>query len=37
MLVYRDILTGDEVLSDAYPLKPVVDEDGNTVIYFNLH
>ena len=34
MIVYRDIITGDEMLSDAFPLKPVVDSDGNTVICF---
>jgi hypothetical protein len=33
MIVYRDIITGDEMLSDAFPLKPVVDSDGNTVSY----
>lgn len=31
MIVYRDIITGDEMLSDAYPLKQVVDEDGAEV------
>ena len=32
MIVYRDIITGDEMLSDAFPLKPVLDSDGNAVI-----
>jgi hypothetical protein len=31
MIVYRCVITGDEMLSDAYPLKPVVDSDGNVV------
>jgi hypothetical protein len=31
MIVYRDLITGDEVLSDAFPLQQVVDEDGNVV------
>jgi hypothetical protein len=31
MIVYRDIITGDEMLSDAFPLKQVVDEEGNPV------
>jgi hypothetical protein len=31
MIVYRDLLTGDEMLSDAYPLKEVVDAEGNKV------
>eukprot|EP01006_Ploeotia_vitrea_P058837 TRINITY_DN70370_c0_g1_i1.p1 TRINITY_DN70370_c0_g1~~TRINITY_DN70370_c0_g1_i1.p1 ORF type:complete len:179 (-),score=11.65 TRINITY_DN70370_c0_g1_i1:89-625(-) len=31
MLVYKDIITGDEMLSDAYKLLPVVDSEGNTV------
>jgi hypothetical protein len=31
MIVYRDIITGDEMLSDAFPLKQVVDEEGNAV------
>ena len=31
MIVYRDIITGDEMLSDAYPLLPVVDADGQVV------
>ena len=31
MIVYRDIISGDEFLSDAFVLKPVVDTDGTTV------
>lgn len=31
MIVYRDILSGDEMLSDAFKLVPVVDDEGNTV------
>jgi hypothetical protein len=31
MIVYRDIITEDELLSDAFPLKPVIDSDGNPV------
>jgi hypothetical protein len=31
MIVYRDIVTGDEVLSDAFPLKQVIDSDGTPV------
>jgi hypothetical protein len=31
MIVYTDLLTGDEMLSSAFPLVPVVDEEGNTV------
>jgi hypothetical protein len=31
MIVYRDIITGDEMLSDAFPLKEVVDAEGNKV------
>jgi hypothetical protein len=31
MIVYRDIISGDEVLSDAFALKPVVDTDGTVV------
>lgn len=31
MIVYRDLITGDEMLSDAFPLKEVVDADGNKV------
>ena len=31
MIVLRDIITGDEILSDAFPLKQVVDTDGTIV------
>lgn len=31
MIVYRDIITGDEMLSDAFPLKQAVDSEGNPV------
>jgi hypothetical protein len=31
MKVYRDILSGDEMLSDAFPIKDVIDKDGNKV------
>ena len=31
MIVYRDIISEDEVLSDAFKLSPVVDTDGATV------
>ena len=31
MIVYRDLLSGDEVLSDAFPLKQAVDEEGKEV------
>lgn len=31
MIVYRDLITGDELLSDAFPLKQVIDEEGNPV------
>jgi hypothetical protein len=28
MIVYKDLISGDEVLSDAFPLKQVLDEAG---------
>ena len=31
MIVYRCVITGDEMLSDAYPLNPVKDENGEIV------
>ena len=31
MIVYRDLLSGDEMLSDAFPLRPVLDEEGVAV------
>jgi hypothetical protein len=33
MIVYRDLITGDEVLSNAFPLKQVVDTDGTEVSF----
>jgi hypothetical protein len=42
MIVYRDMISGDEMLSDAFTLKPVVEADGTvvkllyTVLYDNL-
>ena len=29
MIVYRDLISGDEVLSDAFKLVPVLDAEGN--------
>lgn len=31
MLVYKDIITGDEMMTDAFPQKPVVDDDGTVI------
>jgi len=31
MIVYKDILSGDEMLSSAFPLMEVKDADGNVV------
>jgi hypothetical protein len=31
MIVYRDIISGDEMLSDAFKLLEVVDSEGNKV------
>lgn len=31
MIVYRDLLSGDEMITDAFKLLPVVDKEGNTV------
>jgi len=31
MIVYRDIISGDEMMSDAFKLTPVVDDEGATV------
>ena len=28
MIVYRDILSGDEMITDAFKLLPVVDSEG---------
>ena len=32
MIVYRDIISGDEMITDAFTLLPVVDKEGNTVL-----
>jgi predicted transcriptional regulator len=32
MIVYRDIISGDEMITDAFKLLPVVDKEGNTVL-----
>ena len=34
MIVYRDIISGDEILSDAYKLEEVIDAEGNKVRRF---
>ena len=31
MIVYRDVISGDEMLSDAFKLVPVVDSEGNEI------
>lgn len=31
MIVYRDIISGDEMLSDAFKLEEVIDSEGNKV------
>ena len=31
MIVYKDMISGDEVLSDAFSLKDVLDKEGNVV------
>ena len=31
MKVYKDILSGDEMLSDAFAIKDVIDKEGNKV------
>jgi hypothetical protein len=31
MIVYRDLLSGDEMITDAFKLLPVVDKEGATV------
>lgn len=36
MIVYRDLISGDEMLSDAFKLLPVVDSDGQTVSRISL-
>ena len=34
MIVYRDIISGDEMLSDAFKLMPVIDAEGNEVKFY---
>ena len=34
MIVYRDILSGDEMITDAFKLLPVMDKEGNKVMVF---
>ncbi len=36
MIVYRDLISGDEVLSDAFKLSQVIDSDGVAVSYINI-
>lgn len=31
MIVYKDLISGDEMMTDAFPQKPVLDSEGNTV------
>jgi len=31
MIVYKDLLSGDEMLSDAFKLEPVKDSEGNEI------
>jgi hypothetical protein len=33
MIVYRDIISGDEMLSDAFKLLEVIDSEGNKVLF----
>jgi hypothetical protein len=33
MIVYRDLVSGDEMLSDAFKLQQVVDSEGNEVFF----
>ena len=35
MIVYKDMISGDEVLSDAFSLKEVLDKEGNPVSQHN--
>ena len=35
MIVYRDILSGDEMITDAFKLLPVMDKEGNKVRHFS--
>jgi hypothetical protein len=36
MIVYRDIISGDEMITDAFKLLPVMDKEGNKVSHFSL-
>lgn len=36
MIVYRDLLSEDEMLSDAFKLLPVLDDEKNPVRFFFL-
>lgn len=31
MIVYKDLISCDEMMTDAFPQKPVVDSEGNTI------
>ncbi|CAN0435089.1 unnamed protein product [Ectocarpus sp. 13 AM-2016] len=31
MIVYKDLISGDEMMTDAFPQNPVVGNDGETV------
>lgn len=31
MIVYKDLISGDEMMTDAFPQNPVVGDDGETV------
>lgn len=31
MLVYKDLISGDEMMTDAFPRNPVTDDEGNVV------
>ena len=31
MIVYKDLLSGDEMVTDAFQLQPVMDKEGNEV------
>ncbi len=37
MIVYRDIISGDEMLSDAFKLEDVIDSEGNKVCKYLRH
>jgi hypothetical protein len=36
MLVFTDLISGDEMLSDAYPLMQAMNADGTEVSFFML-